>query len=340
MPVSRRPSVRHRALTVLLPRFYGSPDVHDADALRAQMLADPEPSSAPPRCLTRGLDVVETEVGGFPVYDLRVRGTSPRRSFFYLHGGGFVSPADAAHWRYVARVARAFAVRVVLPAYPLAPRHSWRDSHEALLALFEQVAVESPGGVVLAGDSAGGGYALALAQRIAAGPGPQPTELVLLAPWTNLTDSTPGTLEAARRDPWLNLTRMRVFGRWWAGDDDVTRPEVSPLNGGLAGLPRAVMWCGTRDLLQPQCRALAGRAHAEGWDLTYVEEPGLLHVYPILPVPEARRAFAELTDFLDGRVPRPSSGRRSTSSPDPASPYGSHPAAHSTATPTPDPEPR
>lgn len=295
---SMRPSITHLLLSALIPRVRGSEDVHDAEALRAEMLAQPVPSSAPPRWSTRGFDVVETEVGGFPVYDLRVSGTSPARTFFYLHGGGFVSPLDAGHWRYVRRVARALDMRVVLPAYPLAPRHSWRDSHTDLLKLFEQVAVESPRGVVLAGDSAGGGYALALAQQIAARPGPQPTELVLIAPWTDLTDSTPGTLAAARRDPWLNLTRLRVFGRWWAGDDDVTRPEVSPLNGDLSGLPRAVMWCGTRDLLQPQCRALAERAYAEGWDLTYVQEPGLIHVYPLLPGPEARRAFAELTDFL------------------------------------------
>ena len=247
---------------------------------------------------TRGLEVTSLDGSGFPVHDLRVAGVRPGRTLLYLHGGGFVSPLDRAHWRYVARLARRFDLRVVLPEYPLAPAHSWRDSHEALLRLFEQVAIESPGGVVLAGDSAGGGYALALAQAIAARPGPQPTRLVLVSPWVDLTDQTPGTVEAAGRDPWLKLSRLRLFGQWWAGDDDVTRAEVSPLNGDLTGLPPALMWCGTHDLLQPQCRLLADRAAAQAWDLRYVEEPGLIHVYPILPVPEARRALAELTDFL------------------------------------------
>ena len=175
---------------------------------------------------------------GFPVHDLRVAGSSPKRTLLYLHGGGYVSPLDGAHWRYVTRLARRFDLRVVLPEYPLAPSHSWRDSHDALVRLFEQVAIESPGGVVLAGDSAGGGYALALAQQIAARPGPQPTHLVLLAPWVDLTDQTPGTVEAAARDPWLKLSRLRLFGQWWAGDDDVTRPEVSPVNGDLTRLRR------------------------------------------------------------------------------------------------------
>ena len=53
------------------------------------------------------------------------------------------------------------------------------------------------------------------------------------------------------------------------------------------------MFCGTRDLLAPGCRLLRRRAAEAGWDLTYVEEPDLIHVYPILPfVPEARRRLA------------------------------------------------
>ena len=292
-------SLRHRLLAALIPVFRRSSEVTDAARLREEKLAEQATrTSSVPRLLTRGLEVERVDGFGFPVHDLRVAGASPKRTLFYLHGGGFVSGLDAAHWRYVGRLARRFDLRVVLPEYPLAPAHSWRDSHEALLWLFEQVAIESPEGVVLAGDSAGGGYALALAEQIARRPGPQPTELVLLAPWVDLTDGTPGTLEAAARDPWLKLSRLRLFGQWWAGGDDVTRPEVSPLNGDLSRLPRALMWCGTRDLLQPQCRLLAERAASQGWQLSYVEEPGLIHVYPLLPIPEARRAMAELTDFL------------------------------------------
>ncbi|GAB2739431.1 alpha/beta hydrolase fold domain-containing protein [Nocardioides pakistanensis] len=293
------PSLRSRAVATLIPLLRGASEVVDTEAFRARKLAAQAAARTdPPRRVLRGFEVTEVDGVGFPVHDLRVAGTTPTRTLFYLHGGGFVSHADTVHWRYVARLARRFDLRVVFPVYPLTPTHTWRDATEPLLRLFEQVAIESPGGVVLAGDSAGGGLALALAQQIARRPGPQPTHLVLVAPWVDLTDTTPGTIEAAGRDPWLKLSRLRICGAWWAGGDDVTRPEVSPVNGDLAGLPPALMWCGTRDLLQPQCRRLADRAVAEGWPLRYVEEPGLIHVYPILPIPEARRALAELAGFL------------------------------------------
>ena len=89
---------------------------------------------------------------------------------------------------------------------------------------------------------------------------------------------------------------------WWAGrPDDLGRPEVSPGLCDLAGFPPALMFCGTRDLLMPGCRLLARRAAEAGWDLAYVEEPDLIHVYPLLPgIPEARRAWRTTVDFLTG----------------------------------------
>jgi acetyl esterase/lipase len=59
------------------------------------------------------------------------------------------------------------------------------------------------------------------------------------------------------------------------------------------------MFCGTRDLLVPGCRLVARRAAEAGWPLTYVEQPGLIHAYPMLPfLPEARGAFRQTVEFL------------------------------------------
>ena len=67
----------------------------------------------------------------------------------------------------------------------------------------------------------------------------------------------------------------------------------------LSGLPQALMFCGTRDLLVPGCRLLARRAEEAGWDLSYVEEPDLIHVYPLVSfIPEARRAWRATREFL------------------------------------------
>jgi acetyl esterase/lipase len=188
---------------------------------------------------------------------------------------------------------------VLVPDYPLAPEHTWKDSFPAMLDLAARGASD-PGGLVLAGDSAGGGYALALALALRDRGGPQPTHLLLHAPWVDLPGTTPETEAVSLGDPWLFIGKIRLYAEWWAGSRaDLTRPEVSPALGDLAGLPPALVFCGTRDALNPGCRLLARRAAEAGWPLTYVERPGLLHVYPLLPfIPEAREAWRQTLEFL------------------------------------------
>lgn len=295
------PSFRHQVLTRVIPVLRGSSDVHGTEAVArlrrdlvaAQAEADPSP---PPR-VAKAFDVRRSEVSGMPVFELRVPGSTPVRTVLYLHGGGFVSGPDRLHWRHAARLARRLGVRVVLPAYPLTPTHTWKDATPPLVDLFEQLAVESPHGVVLMGDSAGGGLAMLLAQQVARRPGPQPTHLVMFAPWVDLTGETPGTEEAARRDPWLNLTKLRIYGSWW-GAGDPPDQEASPLANDVVGMPPTLLFCGTRDLLHPQSLALVAAARDAGVRLTYVEGAGLLHAYPILPIPEARAAFDRVEAFL------------------------------------------
>jgi monoterpene epsilon-lactone hydrolase len=304
------PSLRHQLVAWAVPRLRGSGELEDEDVERARLeqghagLDRSLPTRSVRRFDRRFSVQVEALTGragdsaGFPAYVVTPRGSAPARTVVYLHGGGFVSPMDGAHVRYAARLAEALGARVVLPDYPLAPEHTWRDSHEPLVDLVARWAADSP--VVLAGDSAGGGLALAVALTLRERGGPQPTHLLLHSPWVDLTTSTPETEEFSLRDSWLFLSKLTAYASWWAGSpDDLARPEVSPALADLAGLPPALMFCGTRDTLAPGCRLLADRAAEAGWDLTYVEEPDLIHVYPILPLlPEAKAAWRRTLAFL------------------------------------------
>ena len=303
------PSRTHAVYARLVPRLRKAGEMaRDEPAERGRVMAWHRtlnrslPTGALPR-FDRHYAVVREEVTGFPSYVItprpKGRSAAPTRTLFYLHGGGFMAPISAWQVRYAARLASAIGARVVLPDYPLAPEHSWRDSHEAIAGLAQRWAADD-GGIVLAGDSSGGGYALALALTLRDRGGPQPSNLLLHAPWVDLTTSTPETDAYDEIDPWLFIGKMRTYAEWWAGSpEDLGRPEVSPGLGDLSGLPRALMFYGTRDLLAPGCRLLVRRAAAAGWDLTAVEMPALIHVYSLLPyLPEAREAFRQTVEFL------------------------------------------
>ena len=298
------PSLRHQFLAWAVPRVRKSRDLDDVVRERARVerwhagLDRSLPTRLVPR-FDKRFSLIEEETGGFPTYVLTPRHLEPARTLLFVHGGGYMAPIDPFHVRYAARLALALDARVVMPDYPLAPEHTWRDSFEPMTDLAERWAKE-PGGAILAGDSAGGGYALALAIALRDRGGPQATHLLLHAPWVDLTTSTPDTVEVAAYDPWLFIGKLHAYAEWWAGSaDDLGRPEVSPALADLSDLPPALMFCGTRDTLMPGCRLLARRAGDAGWELTYVEVPDLIHVFALLPfVPEARRAWRQTLGFL------------------------------------------
>ena len=302
------PSRRHELLAWAIPRLRRSRDLDSREAERERLeqcqaaLEPGLPTRAVPRFAQRFSVVTEQVRGGsaeFASYVITPRGIDPRHTVVYIHGGGFVAPIDAFHVRYASRLATALQARVVMPDYPLTPSHTWRDSHQALVDLTARWAADSHD-LILAGDSAGGGLALALAQTLRDRGGPQPSHLLLHSPWGDLTTSAPDTEEFAQRDPWIFLGKLRAYAEWWAGSQaDLSRAEVSPTLASLEGLPPALMFCGTRDTLAPGCRLLAARAAESDWDLTYVEVPDLIHVYPILPLlPEAGQAWRQTLKFL------------------------------------------
>lgn len=298
------PSPTHAFYALAIPRLRRSRDLDDPVTERARIeawharLDRRLPSHRVPRFAER-YDVT-TDREPFDVHTIRPRGTRPRTSVVYLHGGGYVAPADPVHLRHALRLARHLGdAEVVMPCYPLAPEATWRDSHEPLVTMLAGLTARQDR-VVVAGDSAGGGLALAVVQGLRDAGGTLPSHVVLHAPWVDLTTSTPDTYELDAVDPWLFIGKLELYAEWWAGDPaDLGRPEVSPALGDLSGLPPTLVTCGTRDLLVPGCRLLADRAAAAGWDLTYLEAPDLIHVFAILPgLPEARRAWRHTKEFL------------------------------------------
>ena len=300
-----RPSRRHELLARVVPKVRRSRELETPEIERARLerwhatLARGFPTSAVPMFGRRYAVVREELPAGFPSYALTRRGSSPQRTVVYVHGGGFVAPIDPFQVRYAARLASGLGARVVVPDYPLAPEHTWRDSHEPLVELVQRH-LQQDEDVVLVGDSAGGGLALSVALTLRDRGGPQPSRLVLVSPWVDLTLSTPETHDVTVTDPWLFVGKMQAYAEWWAGSpDDLGRPEVSPALADLSGLPPALVFFGTRDTLWPGGKLLVRRAAEAGWPVTYEEGPGLIHVYPILPfLPEAGRAWRQTKEFL------------------------------------------
>jgi epsilon-lactone hydrolase len=265
----------------------------------------------PPAWMRRRFDISAKVHDGHEVFTVAPRagrgdGDHAAGDVMYIHGGAYVQGIFRWHWYFIAAMAERLGMTFTVPLYPLAPEHDCAATSAAVLGVYREfLAHHDPSRLVIMGDSAGGGLAMSLAmQAISAGLA-KPAALVLLSPWLDVTMTDPAQIELENVDPLLVRAGPKAAGRWYAGAMSTTDPRVSPLYGEIAGLPPILMFCGTHDILLTDAKRLAARAAAEGGDVEYHEEPGLMHVYPLLFFPESRKAQDRIVRFVRSAVGKP-----------------------------------
>jgi acetyl esterase/lipase len=132
---------------------------------------------------------------------------------------------------------------------------------------------------IVAGDSAGGGLAVAVACRLRGTPA-APAHLALFSPWLDVAVRNPEARALDRRDPSLALPGLLVGGELWAGELGADDPSVSPLFADPTGLPPISLVVGTRDMLYPDAREFAASARSQGVDIATFTASDAFHVFP------------------------------------------------------------
>ena len=161
----------------------------------------------------------------------------------YLHGGAYVHNFTSQHWKAMAEWAKTTGCGIVAPNYPLLPLHTAAEAHPLMLWLYRDLLKGIPASrVLIMGDSAGGGFTLALAQQIRHDSLDLPRRLVLISPWVDVMGGDP-SLQG--RDNWLTIDVLQKYGTAWAGQMDVSDPVISPLYGDMEGLPPTDLFTGT-----------------------------------------------------------------------------------------------
>lgn len=194
----------------------------------------------------------------------------------WFHGGSYVSDFAPQHFAFLRRLALATGATIHAQVYELAPHQTAERTVARAAALLER----HPDALV-GGDSAGGG--LAVAASLAVG---SRRSLLLLSPWLDIRLTDPAIASLEPRDPWLSVTGLRVAGELYRGELSDDDPRVSPLLADLSGLGPSLIVCGDRDILLADSRAFAAKAPNSELHVAR----GMLHVFPLLPIPEARPA--------------------------------------------------
>lgn len=226
----------------------------------------------------------------------------------YFHGGAYIAGSPWTHRGLLGRIAKAAAVEVVAPDYPLAPEHPAPVAFNAAQAAFAALRAKGIDSerIILAGDSAGGGLAAALADALA-GQGIAIGGLILLSPWADLTLSGETITSHAQADPLLPASRVRAVIDQVRGNLAADDPRLSPLFGAAQTAQPTLILVGQNEILLDDSRRLAAHLRSKGARVDLHVEPDAPHVYPYLApyVPEARRAIRQIAHFVQSLSPLP-----------------------------------
>ena len=216
---------------------------------------------------------------------------------FYMHGGGYQHDFSSFHWKFLKKVVEQTGAEVIAPAYRLIPFGTCRDAFELIVPLYREYADRyREKKLILMGDSSGGGLALALTEHFKAEGIRMPDELILMSPWVDATMENPEIAAYAEKDPWLTIPWLKVCGRHWAGTYDVRDYRVSPIYGEARDMTNVTVFAGTRELFYPDILKFFNGLDQQGNRLIIGQD--MNHVFPILPIPEAKKHCETIFDTI------------------------------------------
>ena len=241
-------------------------------------------------------EVTQYKIGHMQVFECAAEDDT-KPVVLYIHGGAYVNNFSLPHWRAMAEWAETTGCGMVIPNYPLLFRYTAKDAHPLMLQLYRQLQERfSAKRILVMGDSAGGGFSLALAQEILQTDSLDlPSRLILISPWVDVLGGDDALQEY---DTFLNNEVLRHVGADWAGELDPRDPIVSPLYGDMQALPPTDLFTGTWEVFYTDIVKTCDKMKAAGVDVSLHVKEKMGHVYPLWPCPEGKDARKEIAKII------------------------------------------
>ena len=292
----------------------------EIEAIRAQLAARPRPAGlAERRARLDALGaqyppppdvrVEPVDAGGVPAEWTTTPGADPSRVLLFLHGGGYISGSIASHRHMVAQAGREARARTLALGYRLAPERPFPAALEDAVAGYRFLLAQgvAPGRIALAGESAGGGCAVAALVSLHDAGAPLPACVWCSSPWTDLEMTGGSMATKAAVDPLISKPYLQELAAAYLDGADPRTPLASPLHADLRGLPPMLIQVGSAETLLDDSVRLAGAAGAADVGVTLRVWPDMIHAWHLFyqRVAAGRRALAEVGAFVRAALDGP-----------------------------------
>ncbi|TCO19668.1 acetyl esterase/lipase [Kribbella steppae] len=242
------------------------------EQLRALLSAQPLPAD---------LTVIAGELGGVPTAEVTVEGVEPRHAMLYFHGGVYVLGEAALSADLASQIGRRIEAKAISVEYRLGPEHPYPAAVDDALAAYQGLLQNgtSPADIVLAGESAGGGLAVALLIRARDHGLPLPAAAYLMSPYADLTLSGESMRTKREADPLMNPDALLARIPDYTAGQAAALGLISPIFADLSGLPPLIIQAGSHEVLLDDATRLAREAAAADVEVTLAITPGVPHVF-------------------------------------------------------------
>jgi monoterpene epsilon-lactone hydrolase len=269
-------STEQREIVDAILRQSAFPADSDVDELRRLFR---EAVSAQP--LPAGVTVTEAALGGVPTAEITVEGIEHRHVVLYFHGGVYVISDAFLAAGLASEVGRRTHAKVISVDYRLAPEHPYPAAVDDALAAYEALLDDgiAPSDIAFAGESAGGGLAIATLVNARDHGLALPAAAYLMSPYVDLTLA--GTTMDTKRDldPLLNRELLEPRVADYTAGQDAALALISPVFADLSGLPPLIIQAGSHEVLLDDAVRLAQQAATADVDVTLEITPRVPHVF-------------------------------------------------------------
>lgn len=224
------------------------------------------------------------------------------RVILFFHGGGYHIGGFETHKRLMCHLATAAHAKVLFVDYRKAPEFKFPAPIEDAKLVYQYLLNSgySNSKIAIAGDSAGGGLALAISVHLKEENLPLPTSITLISPWVDLSGSGKSIQTKKDVDPWLDEKTVKSWGESYIGHESLHHPFASPLYANLENLPPILIHVGTNEVLLDDSTRLYDRLIASKIEAELKIWEGMIHVFQNFDYiyPEANKSIVELGNFI------------------------------------------
>lgn len=248
----------------------------------------------------------ELEFEDFMIGDVSAEWTRLQHShrsqpiILYCHGGGYVAGSKKYARSVISKLVEATSMPTLSFDYRLAPEHPFPASIEDVISVWDYLTYQGYGAenIIVAGDSAGGNLALELLLHIRSQQRILPKGLLLLSPWTDLTNSGKSLKRRAEADPILCEAYLENVIHHYADGQNLKSPEISPLFADFTGFPPTYIQVGENEVLLDDSTRLYEKMLLQKVLTRLSIYEGMWHVFQMAPFKKSYLAIQEAAEFI------------------------------------------